>query len=70
MYLPLFVGYQCWSLFWYALLYVLSSFAIILKSKKELVAFIVFCMSCYYKCQEALPHGAMSLSALCDCGIS
>ena len=30
MYLPLFVGVLCWSLFWYALLYVLSSFPIIL----------------------------------------
>ena len=30
MYHPLVVGTLCWSLFWYALLYVLSSFAIIL----------------------------------------
>ena len=30
MFLPLLVGVLCWSLFWYALLCVLSSFAIIL----------------------------------------
>ena len=30
MYLPLFVGVLCWSLFWYSLHVVLSSFAIIL----------------------------------------
>ena len=37
MYLPMFVGVLCWSLFWYALLYVLSSFAIMLTRKRELV---------------------------------
>ena len=37
MYLPLFVGVLCWSLFLYALLYVNSSFAIILIDEKELV---------------------------------
>ena len=45
MYLPLFVGVLCYSLFWNALLYVLSSFTIILTRKRELVncfAFIVF----------------------------
>ena len=35
MYLPLFVGVLCWSLFWYALLYVHSSFVIILTRKRE-----------------------------------
>ena len=34
MYLPLFVGVLCSSLFWYALLYALSSFAITLTRKK------------------------------------
>ena len=33
-------------------------------------AFIVFWMSCYCKCPVALPHGAVGLSAVCDCGIS
>ena len=37
MYLPLFVGVQCWSLSLYALLRVLSSFAIILTRERELV---------------------------------
>ena len=40
MYLPLFLGVLCWSLFWYALLYVLSSFAIILTRNRELVALL------------------------------
>ena len=62
MYPPLFVGVLCWSVFWYALLYVLSSFAIILTRKRELVA-LLFCfwMSCYnnkkLKCSVAHPHG-------------
>ena len=38
---PIFVGVLCWSFFWYALLYVLSSFAIILTRKRELVAFFL-----------------------------
>ena len=33
-------------------------------------AFIVFWLSFYCKCSVALPHGAMGLSAVCDCGIS
>ena len=31
------MGVLCWSLFWHALLYVLSSFAIILTTKRELI---------------------------------
>ena len=46
MYLPLFVGVLCWSLFWYALLYVLSSFAIILTRKRELVALLLLSFGC------------------------
>ena len=34
------------SLFWYALLYVLSSFAIILARKRELVAFLSLSFGC------------------------
>ena len=41
MYHPLFVGVLCCSLFWYVLLYVLSSFAIILTRKRELVALLL-----------------------------
>ena len=73
MYFPLFVGVLCLSLFWYVLLCVLSSFAIILKRKRVRAgyfAFIVLRMSCYCKCSVALPHGAMGWSAVCDCGIS
>ena len=41
MYLPFFLGVLCWSLFWCALLYVLSSFAIILTRKRELAALLL-----------------------------
>ena len=44
-------------------LYVLSSFAIILMGTRELVALPSLS-------NDALPHGAMDLSAVCDCGSS
>ena len=40
------MGVLCWSLFWYALLYVLSSFAIILTRKKEHVALLLLSFGC------------------------
>ena len=46
MYLPLFVGVLCSSLFWYASLYVLSSFAIIFARKRELVALLLLSFRC------------------------
>ena len=46
MYFPLFVGVLCLSLFCYALFCVQSSFAIILKRKRKLVAFL----SLSYRC--------------------
>ena len=46
MYLPLFVGVLCWSLVSYALLYVLSSFAIILTRKREMVALFLLSFIC------------------------
>ena len=46
MYLPLFVGVLCSSLLWYALLYVLSSFAIMLTRKRELVALLLLSFRC------------------------
>ena len=46
MYLPLFVWVLCLSLFWYALLCVLSSFAIILKRKNELAALLLLSCRC------------------------
>ena len=41
MYFPLFVGVLCLSMFCYSLLCVRSSFAIILKRKKKLVALLL-----------------------------
>ena len=46
MYLSLFVGVLCLSLFCYALLCVHSSFAIILKRKRKLVALLVLSYRC------------------------
>ena len=46
MYFPLFVGVVCLSLFWYALLCVLSSFAILLTRKRELVALLLLSFVC------------------------
>ena len=72
MYLPLLIGVLCWPLFWNALRFVLSSFAIILTRKRELVDLLLlsFWMSCYCKYPVALPHGAVGWSAVCDCGIT
>ena len=67
------MGVLCLSLICYALLYDHSSFAIILKRKRKLVALLLLyyrMMSCYCKCSVNLPHGAMGWTALCDCGIS
>ena len=69
---PLFMGVLCLSLFWYALLCDLSSFAIILKRKRESWLLFFYCptdvLSC--KCSVALPNVAVGWSAVCDCGIS
>ena len=46
MYFPLFVGVMCLSLFCYALLCGHSSFAIIFKRKKKLVALLLLSYSC------------------------
>ena len=48
LYLPLFIVVLCWSLFIYVLLYVLSSFAIILKRKRELVALFSLSFGCLF----------------------
>ena len=73
MYLPLFVGVLCSSLFWYGLLYFLSSLAITMyldeEEKAGSFAFIVFWMSCHCKCPVALTHGAVGGSGVCDCRI-
>ena len=73
MYFPLFVGVLCLPLFCYALLSVLSSFAIILKRMRELIALLLLSyiiMYWYSKCSVAPPHRAVDWSAICDCGIS
>ena len=67
------MGVLCLSLFCYALLCVHSSFAIILKRKRKLVALLLLTcrmIYCYYKCSVALPHGAVGWSTVCDYGIS
>ena len=46
MYFPLFVGVLCLSLFCYALHCVHSSFAIILKGKRKLVALLLLSYRC------------------------
>ena len=46
MYFPLFVGVLCLSLFCYAILCVHSSFAIILKRKRKLVALLLLSYRC------------------------
>ena len=55
-------------LFCYALLCFHSSFAIILKRKRKLVALLL--LSYRKKYYVAIPRGAVGWSALCDCGIS
>ena len=58
------------SMFCCTLLYVHSSFAIILKGKRELVALLSLFFLVSRDCCVALPRGAMDQSAVCDCGIS
>ena len=60
------MGVSNCSMFCCTLLYVHSSFAIILMGKRELVALL----SLSSWCLVALPHGAMGLSVVFECGIS
>ena len=66
MHLPFLWEFCVCSLFCCALLSVLSSFAIILKRKRELVALLKLSS----KCCEMMFCDVMGLSAVCDCGIS
>ena len=61
MYLGIFVGVLCWSLFYYASLCVLSIFVNTLTRKRMIVAllYFVFLMSCDCKCSAAHPHDAV-----------
>ena len=53
--------------FFYAVLGINSSFAIIPLGKIELIA--VYLQSCDWKCSVFLPHGVVGWSAVYDCGI-
>ena len=64
------MGFCNCSMFCCALLCVHSSFAIISMGKRELVALLLFVLQVSRDCCVALPHDAMGLSAVCDCGIS
>ena len=56
-----FMGFLCWSLFRYALLYVLFRFAIILTRKRKMVALLLLSFGCLVTVNVlwALPHGAV-----------
>ena len=62
------MGFCNCSMFCCALLYVHSSFAIILTGKIELVTLLCFAFLVSRYCCVALPRGAKGLSAVCDCG--
>ena len=64
------MGFCNCSMFCCALLFVHSSFAIILMGKRELVALLCFIFLEFRDCCVALPRGAMGLYAVCDCGVS
>ena len=54
--------------FWYTLLCILSSFAIIQAEERAgCFALMVLWMSCYCKCSVVLLYGVVGWSALCDC---
>ena len=56
-----FMGALCLSLFWYAIFYVLSGFAIILTRKRKLIALLLLSFGCLVTVNVlwALPHGAL-----------
>ena len=69
------MGYNDCSMFCYALLCGLSSFAIIMMGKRQLVGLLCFGWSALFvlvscDCYVAHPHGTMDWSEVCDCGIS
>ena len=71
MYFPLFVGVPCLPLFCYALLRVHSSFAILLKRTRKLVALLLLSYRyIVHKCSVAFSSRCRGLSAVCDCCIS
>ena len=70
------MGFCAWSLCCCALLDELSNFEVISLGgggKREVAccyALVVFLLSCDCWCSVSLPYGAVSWSAVCDCGIS
>ena len=62
---PLFVGVLCLCLFCSAIFCVHSSFSIILKRKRKLIALCVLSYRCYYTRYVVLTHGAVGWSAVC-----
>ena len=71
MYFLLFVGVLCLSSFCNVLLYVHSSFAIILKRKLKLVALLILSYRYIVTINVLwLFFSAVGWSAVCDCGIS
>ena len=71
MYFPLFVGVLRLSLFCYALLCVRSSFAIILKRKRKLVALLLLFYICVVTINVLwLFHTVPWVGLQCGCGIS
>ena len=66
-------GFLCWSLFWYAILYVLFNFAIILARKRELVALLLLSSRCFFAVNVPwlfLTAPWVTVSVVCDYGIS
>ena len=61
--------YNC-SMFCCTLLYVPSSFAIILMGEERVGCFAYFVFLVSRDCCVALPRSAMGSSEVCDCGIS
>ena len=66
------MGVLCLSLFCCALLCVLSSFAIILKRKRGLVALLLLSYGCLVtvNVRDSSSRLPVGWSAVCDCGIS
>ena len=58
------------NLICYAFLCGPSSFYNHLDEKAACFVLIVFLMSCVFKFSAAIPYGALTWSAVCDCGIS
>ena len=66
MYFPLFIEFLCLSLFCYALLCVLSSFAIILRMNRELVALLLLSCGCLVAVRLFIKVIFESTSELCS----